>query len=92
MQHTEPIISKKIMIQSSNFGNIDNDSLCVTVSCNGKSFRFIRSAKVDIGRIIESLVDRSKPMWITVYPHKKLSAYEIMQHNRVGNIFSMIYI
>jgi hypothetical protein len=80
------------MIQSSNFGNIDNDSLCVTVSCNGKSFRFIRSAKVDIGRIIESLVDRSKPMWITVYPHKKLSAYEIMQHNRVGNIFSMIYI
>jgi hypothetical protein len=93
MQHKEMVIQNKILIQGSNFGNTRNDdSLCVTVSCNGKSFRFIRSAKTDIGRIMDSLIEKGKPTWITVYPHDRLSAYEILQHNRVGNVFSIIYI
>jgi hypothetical protein len=93
MQHSEIVIQNKILIQGSNFGNIrSGDLLCVTVSCNGKSFRFIRPAKTDICRLIDSLVDKGKPMWITVYPHEQLSAFEILQHNRVGNVFSMIYI
>ena len=93
MKHKEMIIQNKIVIQGSSFGNTyDSDLLCVTVSCNGKSFRFIRSAKIDICRMMDSLVDKKKPMWITVYPHEKLSAFEIIQHNRVGNIFGMIYI
>ena len=92
MQHTEMIIQNKIVIQGSSFGNTNNDLLCTTVSCNGKSFRFIRSAKTDICRMMDTLVEKGKPMWITVYPHQNLSAYEIMQHNRVGNIFGMIYI
>jgi hypothetical protein len=92
MQHTEIVIQNKILIQDSNFRNNGTDLLCVTVSCNGKSFRFIRPAKTDICRLMDSLVDKGKPMWITVYPHENLSAFEILQHNRVGNVFGMIYI
>lgn len=92
MQSAANTMQTKMIIKGCNFATTDNDMLCVTVSCRGKSFRFIRSASTDICWAIEKLIDRSQPMYITVYPHEELSRYEVTQHNRVGNIYDMIYI
>ena len=92
MQSAAKTMQTIMIIKGCNFANTENDTLCVTVSCKGKSFRFIRSARTDICRAIENLIDRSQPMYITVYPHEELSRYEVEQHNRVGNVYDLIYI
>jgi hypothetical protein len=92
MQSATRTMQTKMIIGSCNFATTDNDLLCVTVSCNGKSFRFIRSGRTDICRAIEKLIDRSQPMYITVYPHEELQRHEVEAHNKVGNVYDLIYI
>ena len=92
MQSINKTMQTKMIIGSCNFATTDNDLLCVTVSCKGKSFRFIRSGRTDICRAIENLIDRSHPMYVTVYPHEELSRNEVEAHNKVGNVYDLIYI
>ncbi len=88
------IIAKntKMMTEGVHILNMEDDVLHITVSCDGKTYKFFSSVRSNIDMRLFKITQGCRNTFLTVYPHERLSMEEYHRHNYVGNLSNIIYI
>ena len=88
------IIAKntKMMVEGDHILNIEDDVLHITVSCDGKTYKFFSSVRSNIDMRLFKITGGCKNTFLTVYSHEKLTMEEYHRHNYVGNLSNIIYV